>query len=188
MYCVCVRTCVLERKRSQTSLSTTSIDFKYISRLSICKTRRGRSALWFLYPNWTCTSQFLGESARYIVHLASNKCWRRGIGEVCGGGLSPPPKPLIMDSIFFQNGISTWHLLYTVIHNHLKIYYFRYLSGMLKDWIHWNVPTSIAYRLQSYSLRAYCQNTKSYFEKSCFEQKNAWSRFTSILFILHEIW
>jgi len=25
-------------------------------------------------------------------------------------------------------------------------------------------------------------------EKSCFEQKNAWSRFTLILFKLHEIW
>ena len=31
------------------------------------------------------------------------------------------PKPLIMDIIFFQNGINIWHLLYTVINNHLKI-------------------------------------------------------------------
>jgi len=37
-----------------------------------------------------------------------------------GGGLAAPPKPLIMDNIFFQNGISIWHLLYTVIHNHLR--------------------------------------------------------------------
>ena len=34
-------------------------------------------------------------------------------------------------------------------------------SGMPEDWIHWNVPTSIACRLQSYSLRAYCQNRRS---------------------------
>jgi len=34
-------------------------------------------------------------------------------------------------------------------------------SGMLEDRIHWNVLTSIAYRLQSYSLRAYCQNMLS---------------------------
>ena len=37
---------------------------------------------------------------------------------VLGGGLTP--KPSITDNIFFQNGISVWHLLYTVKHNHLK--------------------------------------------------------------------
>jgi len=29
------------------------------------------------------------------------------IGEVSGGGLATP-KPMIVDNIFFQNGISTW--------------------------------------------------------------------------------
>ena len=53
------------------------------------------------------------------------------IAEVCRGlggvGLSPP-KSLIMDNIFFQNGITTWHLLYSVIHNkRLKICYLLYL-------------------------------------------------------------
>jgi len=28
----------------------------------------------------------------------------------------------------------------------------------------------------------------NYFEKSCFEQKNAWSRFVLILFKRHEYW
>ena len=34
---------------------------------------------------------------------------------------------------FFKNGISIWHLLYTVIHDHLKIYYLHYPSCMLED-------------------------------------------------------
>ena len=37
-----------------------------------------------------------------------------------------------MDNIFLQNGISV-QLLYTVIHNHLKIYYLHYPSGMVED-------------------------------------------------------
>jgi len=50
-----------------------------------------------------------------------------------------------MDNIF-QNGISIWHLQYTIIHNHLKIYYLHYLSGMLEDY-----PLKCAYfdRLQA---------------------------------------
>jgi len=65
------------------------------------------------------------------------------------GGLSPPKKTLDHGQNFLQNRISTWHLLYTVIHNHLQICYLHYPSGMLEDWIHWNVPASIACRLQS---------------------------------------
>ena len=49
-----------------------------------------------------------------------------------GGGLTL--KPLIMDNIFFENGISTWYVLHSVIHNHLKIYYLRCPSGMLEDY------------------------------------------------------
>jgi len=30
------------------------------------------------------------------------------IGEVSGGGGLATPKPMIVDNIFFQNGISTW--------------------------------------------------------------------------------
>ena len=76
----------------------------------------------------------------------------------------------------------------TMIHNYLKIYYLHYPSGMLEDCINWNMPTWIACRLQSYSLRAYCQNTQRYYCFICFERKNAWSRFALILFKLHEIW
>ena len=89
-------------------------------------------------------------------HLIHGSLHRRSLR-----GKFAPPQTLGSWIIFLQNEISTWHLLYTVIHNRLKISFFHYLSGMLKDWIHWNVPTSIACRLQSYSLRAYCQNTQS---------------------------
>jgi len=37
------------------------------------------------------------------------------------GGFAP--QTLDHEQYFFQNGISTWHLLYAVIHKHLKIYY-----------------------------------------------------------------
>jgi len=98
-------------------------------------------------------------------------------GELWGG---VTPKPLTMGNIFFQNRISTWHLLYTVIHNHLKIYYFHYLSALC-----WKTESiemcllrsrvSITRRLQSYSLRTYTVKIRkaNYLEKSCFEQKNA---------------
>jgi len=74
------------------------------------------------------------------------------ISEVPEGGGG---KPLIMDNTFFKTE-SAWYLLCTVIglHNHLKIYYLHYPSGMLEDWINWNMPDLIACRLQSYdSLR-----------------------------------
>ena len=59
-------------------------------------------------------------------------------------GLYPPINPWSW-TIFSKNRISIRHLLtiYSVIHNHLKIYYLHYPSDMLEDWIHWNVPTLI---------------------------------------------
>ena len=55
------------------------------------------------------------------------------IGEVSGGGLwGLASQSLDHGQYFFQNGTSTWHLVYTVIHNHLKIYYLHHPSGMLE--------------------------------------------------------
>ena len=58
-------------------------------------------------------------------------------GSFEGGGLVP--KPLTMDNIFSKRNqhYDTYFIVYTVIHNHLQIYYFHYPSGMLEDWIHW---------------------------------------------------
>jgi len=60
-------------------------------------------------------------------------------------GLYPPINPWSWTIFFQKNRISIRHLLtiYSVIHNHLKIYYLHYPSDMLEDWIHWNVPTLI---------------------------------------------
>ena len=57
------------------------------------------------------------------------------IGKIFGGGgLGLSPSPTIdHGQYFFENGISTWHLLCTVIHNHLNIYCLHYSSGMLED-------------------------------------------------------
>jgi len=57
---------------------------------------------------------------------------------VVGGvvsGVSYPLKPLITDSIFFrmESAYCTYYMAYTVIRNHLKIYYLDYLSGMLEN-------------------------------------------------------
>ena len=82
------------------------------------------------------------------------------IGEVSGGGGLGPPIPWSW-TIFFQTESAHDTLLYTVIHSYLKILpllsvrYARRLNPL-------NVPTSIACRLQSYLLRAYCHNTQSY--------------------------
>jgi len=46
-------------------------------------------------------------------------------------GLSTP-KPFTVGNIL-KKEITTWHLLYTMIHNHLKIYYFHCRSGVLED-------------------------------------------------------
>ena len=86
--------------------------------------------------------------------------------------------------------MSVCMLLYTVMHNHLKIYYLQYPSHVLKDWIHWNTPilwspAGCSHTHQGPTVKI-CKG--NYFAKSCSEQKDAWSRSASILFTLHEIW
>jgi len=51
-----------------------------------------------------------------------------------GGGNAPPT--LDHGQYFLQNGISTLQLLYTVVHNRLKIYYLHYPLGTLEDRIY----------------------------------------------------
>jgi len=118
-----------------------------------------------------------------------------------GRGASPP-KPLIVDNIFFKTASAhgtyciPW---YIIISKFIKIYYFHYPSGMLEDWIHWNEAAVIKglllllfiYLLQPKAAQhnitiAKTEEVKivkirkaNYFEKSCFQRKNAWSRFAS---------
>jgi len=87
------------------------------------------------------------------------------------------PQTFIMDNIFFQNEISIWHLLYTVIHSHLKIYYTSVIVPY--DWSnfrrHFTIQVSV-FKLFIFTV------------ESCFEQKSAWYRFALVLFKLHKIW
>ena len=58
-------------------------------------------------------------------------------GKVSEGGWGLSPLNPLSGTIFFQNVICKWHLLYTLIHrpNHLKIYYLHYPPGrpMIED-------------------------------------------------------
>ena len=74
----------------------------------------------------TFDSPLKGCTLKSTVHRRSFRGWGKS------GGFAPKPRTIF----FFQNGISIWHLIYTVIHNCLKIYCLRYPPGMLEDRIH----------------------------------------------------
>ena len=88
------------------------------------------------------------------------------IGVVFGsfwGGLSS--QTLDHGQYLFKTESALWHLLYSLYRDtqsspnlllSLSVRYARRLNPLI-----WNVLTSIACRLQSYSSRAYCQNTQS---------------------------